>query len=199
MSKDLKLLVQVIVYFILLFIFSWYEDITSSMSPIFLVGFLVNLVLFFLTFIILIIKSIKSIIEKKGKSCSFISLAILLMILSLTWCDGFRFIRIKVDTILYEKDRKIIINMINDDKLLKDDYNNVKLPKEYSFLSSSGEVHVYEHNGDELVSFWVIRGFLSGSIEIVYSPSGEGIIRDVIPYINSLTKLQGNWYYIETE
>lgn len=65
MSKNLKLLVQVIIYFILLFIFSWYEDITSSMSPIFLVGFLVNLVLFILTFIILIIKSIKRIIEKK--------------------------------------------------------------------------------------------------------------------------------------
>lgn len=199
MSKDLKLLVQVIIYFILLFIFSWYEDITSSMSPIFLVGFLVNLVLLILTFIILIIKSIKRIIEKKGKSCSFISLAILLIILSLTWCDGFRFIRVNVDTMLYENDRKIIINMINDDKLLKDEYDNVKLPKEYSFLSSSGEVHVYNHNDTELVSFWVVRGFLSGSIELVYSHSGEGIITDTIPYITKVTKIQDNWYYVETE
>ena len=100
------------------------------------------------------------------------------------------------------KDRKIIIEKIKNNYLNADENGNVILPKEYKNLSTGGSVFVYQNDEKgQVVGFWVFRGMLSGSIEIIYSTGGEELIRknETEHPIIYIEKLKENWYYVETD
>ena len=114
----------------------------------------------------------------------------------------FREVKVRLELNLYEEERLEIIKMIEDNKLKVDDLGNVKLPNKYKKVSTSGEVAVYQNDEDgKLIGFWVFRGMLSGSVQLVYSTGGEEIIRssDIEHPIVSIDKLKDNWYYVVTD
>ena len=102
----------------------------------------------------------------------------------------------------YEKSRLEVIEMVNAGVIVPDEYKNAKLPKKYKYLSSDGKIHIYQNNeSGQQISFWVIRGFLSGSEELMYSSGGEEMIyknRTGHP-IKSINKIKDNWYYVITD
>ena len=101
----------------------------------------------------------------------------------------------------YEHERLHIIEMVKNNEL-KVENNSVLLPKEYKYLSKSGEIIVYVSKDDEqLIGFWLYRGMLSGSDILVYSTFGEELIKkyETNHPITNIEKLKENWYYVETE
>ena len=102
----------------------------------------------------------------------------------------------------YEAARLEVIEMVKNGDIIPDEYKNAKLPKKYKYLSSDGEIHIYQNNeSGQQISFWVIRGFLSGSEELMYSSGGgELIYKNKTGHpIKSINKIKGNWYYVVTD
>ncbi|MBR5093833.1 MAG: hypothetical protein IK095_01935 [Oscillospiraceae bacterium] len=93
--------------------------------------------------------------------------------------------------------------MIRNDQLsAKDGIGNIDLPMGYRRLSSDGQVFLYENDENgQVVCFWVFRGMLSGSFELIYSSGGEELIRanEKKIYVVRIEKLKENWYYVETD
>lgn len=85
--------------------------------------------------------------------------------------------------------------MIEDNRIKVDDLGNDKLPDKCKKVSTSGELAVYQNDGyGKLIGFWVFRGMLSDSVQLVYSTGGEQLI--ISSYIEhpiiSIDKLKDN-------
>ena len=196
--KKIGLLMASLTTFILFFINSWFSD---QLIEYFFVFALIPSFVIFISFIICIIKVIKNLITGYDLF-SFLSLIILILIIIFFFFFPFRNAKIKFELDLYEKNRKIIIEKIKNNYLNADENGNVILPKEYKNLSTSGSVFVYQNDEKgQVVGFWVFRGMLSGSIEIIYSTGGEELIRknETGHPIIYIEKLKENWYYVETD
>ncbi|MBQ3263020.1 MAG: hypothetical protein IJH52_07580 [Oscillospiraceae bacterium] len=88
--------------------------------------------------------------------------------------------------------------MIQSHQLQPDGLGNVDLPAGYRRLSSDGEVFVYQNDKNgQVICFWVFRGMMSGSFELIYSSGGEELIRANETVVN-IEQLKENWYYVET-
>ena len=78
---------------------------------------------------------------------------------------------------------------------------NIKLPI-YKYLSVDGEVYVYQNDEDGTqIGFWIHRGVLTGSEELMYSSNGEKLIKEneTDHPIKRIKKLNKYWYYVITE
>lgn len=52
------------------------------------------------------------------------------------------------------------------------------MPK-YKYVSSDGEIYVYQNDENgTVIGFWILRGMLSGSVELIYSEGEENLIRE---------------------
>ena len=91
--------------------------------------------------------------------------------------------------------------MVRNHKLQKDERGNIILPKKYKKISTSGEVHVYQ-NGENgvVIGFYIYRGIMSGSIELIYSSTDESLIyaNESGHPISEIIKLKDHWYYVVT-
>lgn len=79
---------------------------------------------------------------------------------------------------------------------------NVDLPSKYRKLSTNGQVYLYLNNENDIVlAFWISRGILSGSTQVIYTTGGEELIRsnELGQSITSITKLDDAWYYAITD
>lgn len=113
----------------------------------------------------------------------------------------YREIKTKVEFNKYEIQRLEIIEMIKDEKLIPDEFNNVVLPDDYKNCSVDGEAYIYQNNIEGIeISFWMFRGMQSGSVELIYS-TGEELIRknESGPQIRKIEKIQDNWYLVTTD
>jgi hypothetical protein len=96
-------------------------------------------------------------------------------------------------------DKRLEIVKLIKDKELDDKNRNIKLPK-YKYVSQDGEVHVYQNNEEQVIGFWVFRGMLSGSVELVYSSSDEKLIKENEDIdVCAITELKEHWYYVVTD
>lgn len=108
---------------------------------------------------------------------------------------------VRTEFILYAKARDRVVEMVKEGEVSPDDYGNIKLPLRYSFTSSDEEVHVYDNDAeDTIMTFWIFRGMLSGSCELMYADGGEEQIKEELKpdQIESIEKLKDNWYYVQT-
>lgn len=196
--KRNTLLILSIAFFIIQFLNSWFSD--QLFNKLFLFYSLLNLLLFIL-FVILLISVIKNII--KGKAVvNIVSLIILIIIVLLTLFFPYRKIKTKLELELFESDRNKIIEMVKKNKISPDEYSNAKLPSNYKKLSTSGEIYIYQNDDNGMViGFWIFRGMMSGSTELIYSTGGEKLIRENESGhpIVSINKLKENWYYVVTD
>ena len=197
MKKYILLIVSVIVL-ILSFLNSWFSDMLFD--SLFIFALIPSLVLFVGWIICLVLSIIKLIKDKNV--FNIISFIAVILTALLVLFFPFRETKVRLELNLYEEKRLEIIRMIEDNKLKVDDLGNVKLPNKYKKVSTSGEVAVYQNDEDcKVIAFWVFRGMLSGSIQLVYSDGGEEMIIDseIENPIISIDKLKDNWYYVVTD
>lgn len=198
--KKFRLLLLSILLLLISFVVAWYSDLLFD--ALFVLIFPIFIILF-ICFIVLLVESIKGLVKRKEKPC-LASLAVLVLLFILITRFPFRDARVRLELNLLEEDRMKVVDMIRNDQLQpKDEIGNIILPDEYKMLSSSGEVFQYQNDEDgQVIGFWVFRGMLSGSVELVYSSGGEELIRANEAHIGSITrieKLKNCWFYIETD
>ena len=197
MKKYILLIVSVIVM-ILSFLNSWFFE--QLLDSLFIFALIPSLILFVGWIICLVLSIIKLIKDKNV--FNIISFIAVILTALLVLFFPFRETKVRLELNLYEEKRLEIIRMIEDNKLKVDDLGNVKLPNKYKKVSTSGEVAVHQNDKDgKVIGFWVFRGMLSGSIQLVYSNGGEEMIRssEIEHPIVSIDKLKDNWYYVETD
>lgn len=183
----------------LVFINGWYTDILLH-DYFFLFPLLIELLLF-VGYICCLIFSIKRVLKERT-ILNIISIIILIIAVLLVVFFPFRKCKAKVELSLYEDERLEVIELLKSNKLKTDELGNLDLPEKYRKISTGGEVTVYQNDEDEqVINFWIFRGMLSGSTQLIYSTGGEKLIKDnegghPITYIE---KLHDNWYYVETD
>ena len=196
MKNNKVLFILSCVFFAICFIINWFKhDIYDRIFIIIVIIYFVLLILY----IILLIISIKNI---KTNESIFPTLSIIILIITafIPFKD-FSLNKAKLEVNLYMSKRLEIIELIKQDKL---DYyykKNIKLPK-YKYISSDGEVYVYQNDKDQVICFWLSRGAVDvGSTEIIYSTGGEKLIRKNVKVhpITKIIKLKKDWYYVETD
>ena len=134
------------------------------------------------------------------KQIYLVLFVILLLILSWGVCKLFMNYDMKFEE--YEQDRLEIIRMVKENELVPDKLGNCIMPEEYKKLSQDGWIYIYKNDSEgQVISFWVLRGMQSGSIELIYSTGGEELIRanETGHPIISIEKLKDNWYYVVTD
>ena len=197
MKKYILLIISVIVM-ILSFLNSWFSD--QLLDSLFIFALIPGLILFVGWIICLVLSIIKLIKDKNV--FNIISFIAVILTALLVLFFPFRETKVRLELNLYEEKRLEIIRMIEDNKLKVDDLGNVKLPAKYKKVSTSGEVAVYQNDEHgKVIGFWVFRGMLSGSVQLIYSTGGEKIIRssEIEHPIVSVDKLKDNWYYVVTD
>lgn len=181
--------------FILCFLCNWYSDL--------IIGHFTGFTLFFIKLFLLIIwiiflvKGIKDFnkIAKKGN----VLLVILLVSSIFSLFCNFRWIKTNVEFPLYRKQRERIIEKVKDDEFAYYFDKNIKLPI-YKYVSSDGEIYVYRNDREQVISFWIYRGVLSGNVELIYSSGGKNLIYEIKnnSEIVKIVELDENWYYVES-
>lgn len=196
--KENKYLIIAILVFILCFLNNWYWDII--LQSLFTLS-IVPIIIIFLIYNIFLILTIIDIVRTKKKS-SLVALIIYIIIPIFSIFFPFRECRVNLEIWLYKKQREdIIINVKNKD-YVADENGNIKLPKNLKKVSTSGEVTVYENDNDGvLICFWIMRGVLSGSVQLMYSSGDEVLIykNETGHKITNVEKLKDNWYLVETD
>lgn len=197
-NKDNKYLVIAILLFILCFLYNWYGDIILQMLFSLIV---IPIIILFLIYNIFLILTIIDVVRTKKKS-SIIALIIYIIIPLSSLFIPFRECRVRLEMILYKKQREEAIAKVKNKEYIFDDYGNIELPKNIKKISTSGEITVYENDeGGVLICFWIMRGSLSGSVQLMYSSSDESLIykNETGHKITYVEKLKNNWYLVETE
>jgi len=192
------LLLISIILFILNFLLGWYSDnIYDSIFfiPVIFDGIIIVLNLILIKFALTFRKTNKS---------KLILIAIIIGIVSVVFRFIFPFRNVKIifELQVYEDERLKIIEKVKNNEIEMDENGNVDLPKNLRKLSSSGEITVYQNDEDgQVICFWIFRGLLSGSHQLMYSSGGEKLIKEneTGHPITNIKKLKDNWYYVDTD
>jgi len=192
-----KLIGIEIVFCLLCFIINWYQNYIISYFNIFtLIILKLALYISMVTLLIFYFKNFKNNIKKYLK---IISLILILVSFFFLHYD-FKLIKTKIELSLYEKERSIIIEKVKNNEFSYYYDKNIKLPI-YKSVSSDGEIYVYQNDDNQVISFWIFRGVLSGSTELIYTSTDEKLIYENKSrnLITKIIKLKEHWYYIETD
>lgn len=151
---------------------------------------LIPFLLFFL-----IIKFIFNVITNYKNIFNWISLIII--IFSIVLIFTFNIIRIKIDYLLNNYDRNIVIKNV-DFKTNKDDYyEELTLENKYKNLSCDGKIKIFINNKkDKLIAFCDYYSVPNGEGYFFYSSSKDELIKKHVKGIESIKKLDTNWYYV---
>ncbi|PER53154.1 hypothetical protein [Bacillus thuringiensis] len=148
---------------------------------------------FFIIFIIGIINFIKC---KNWKP-----LVIQLIIIIICIYVPFVKIYMKLDFIIYKEDRKQVIELIEQKKLIPNvEYNSkmIHLPKQFvSTSKNGGDILVQEKENSTLIFFYTYRGILDDFSGFIYSFNDiKPIKSDFNSDFKEIIKVEKNWYYV---
>ena len=197
MKKNILAIISMTI-FIFSFHHCWYSD--QLQNSLFLLNLIPSVILSIAWFTCFVI-SLKELIKKKT-AINILTHVIVIINALIVLFFPFREAKVRLELSLYEEERLEIIKMITDKQLESDDLGHVILPDKYKKISTGGTVFVYQ-NDDKgtVICFWIMRGLLSGSVELIYSTGGEHLIKeneDGHPIV-SIDKLKDNWYYVVTD
>ncbi len=193
MKKNI-LMVLVLLEFIITFLLKWFQD--KIIDYLFLVSIFADVFILF-SFIVLFMILNKNMSKNKSMFECFIILIYILNILVILFFP-FRKIKTKLEFDLYMNDRLEIINLVKQQKSIYNDNNIFVLPNEYKKVSTSGKIIIYKNSSeDTMIGFWIFRGMMSGSVQIIYSSGGEDLIMNSNFDIQHIAKLAENWFYVE--
>lgn len=197
--KKNNLLIMSILLLLVSFATEWYGD--HLFSRLFVFAFPIYIILP-TCFVVLLVMSIRRIATRKEYT-NFFSITVLALLVILIMYFPFRRAKVNYELTRFEPDRLKIVEMIQNNQLPpKDNLGNVDLPVGYGKLSSDGEVFVHQNDANgQVIGFWIFRGMLSGSVELIYSTGGEALIRATQSGhpITKIEKLKENWYYVEMD
>lgn len=194
MRKNIILLFIQVALCIICFFNNWFKDNLFS-NMIFMVPILFNITLIVaFTFIYFY-----SFSKYKNKKLIFkISSLFLFFFTILVSVYDFRLLKTKIELNLYNDERMAIIEKINNNEFSYYYKGNIKLPI-YKYVSSDGEVYVYQNDKScQVVGFWIYRGIMGESIQLIYSPN-EKIIYENLKDVSEIKKLKNKWYYVITK
>ncbi|SHM85967.1 hypothetical protein SAMN04487918_12034 [Bacillus sp. bc15] len=148
---------------------------------------------FFIIFIIGIINFIKC------KNWKLLVIQLIIIII----CIYVPFVKIymKLDFIIYKEDRKQVIELIEQKKLIPNvEYNSkmIHLPKQFvSTSKNGGDVLVQEKENSTLIFFYTYRGILDNFSGFIYSFNDiKPIKSDFNSDFKEIIKVEKNWYYV---
>lgn len=192
-----KLIIIELIFCLFCFGVNWYQNSIIGYFTIF--TYIVLKLVLFILLLVLSIYMINYLKNDKGRISKTILLILLIMAIFLSFYD-FNLIKTKVELKLYEKQRNIIIQKVKNNEFSYYSDKNIKLPI-YKYVSSDGEIHVYQNNEEQVISFWIFRGLLSESIELIYSSTDESLIykNEGGHPIKKIIKLKDHWYYVITD
>lgn len=197
-TKKYSNLILSILILVFSFIKCWYSDYLLNLLFVFYI--ILDLILL-IGYFICLIKNVRN-LKQKINIINILTTIMLVITAILVLFFPFRDSKIKYELNLYEKDRLKVIDMIKNNELKSDEIGDITLPNKYKKISTSEQVFVYQNNDEgQVIGFWVFRGTLSGSIEVIYSTGGEELIKinEKGHPITKIEKLKDNWYYVETD
>ena len=160
--------------------------------------FFVPLVIIPITYIYMFVKSIILIKQEVNNYLNWISLFILILIVIMWIFFNPSNLRNKYEFRKYSDDRSYIINQVKKDKSKFKEKSKIKLEEKYEKLSRDGEITIFLNNEKEsLIGFTISAGIPDEKTYLVYSSSGEKIIKDNIKLITEIEKIDKYWYYVQ--
>lgn len=192
------MLIVSIILFILNFLLGWYRDVL--LDNLFVFQLIPEAFVFLLNIVVILVASI---MRKNNKTkLTLIAIIIIIISLILRFIFPFRNVKTIFELYVYEDERLEIIEKVKNNEIEIDEDGNADLPKKLKKLSSDREITVYQNDEDgQVICFWIFRGMLSGSHQLMYSSGGEKLIKENEtghPIIN-IKKLKENWYYVDTD
>ena len=180
------------------FICSWYSDVLIDRLFVFAIIPLAVSVLILLAGLIL---SVVLIGRRPSEIKYYFPVLISFITIVVLFVFPFRTARVNLELQLYDKVRTQIIEMVKRREITADKLGNAELPSEFSQTSSDGHVFIYQNDEEQVISFWVFRGLLSGSIQLIYSSLDESLIyeNETGHPIIGVEKLKEHWYLVETD
>lgn len=191
MKTKNKILIINIIDLILNFIICWFSDQIIDYSFVLSIFFDLFIFISIIFLIVIIIRNFNR------ELIDYIITIILILNIVLVIFFPFRIVKTKYEFNKYKKARLTIINKIYNNELIAKD-RNIVLSDDYKKYSASGEVYLYLKNENNIVvAFWIYRGMMSGSVQLIYSTNEELLLKSN-QYIEKVIKLDENWYYVET-
>ena len=192
------MLIVSIILFILNFLLGWYGDVL--LDNLFVFQLIPEAFVFLLNIVVLLVACI---MRKNNKTkLTLIAIIIVIISLILRFIFPFRNVKTILELYIYEEERLQIVEKVKNNEIETDENGNADLPKNLRKLSSDGEITVYQNDENgQVICFWVFRGMLSGSHQLMYSSNGEKLIREneTGHPITKIKKLKDNWYYVDTD
>lgn len=201
MKKYISLILSIFAL-IINFISFWHSDALINRFFVFgIIPFAFAIGTLLASFIVSLFVLITSIIRHRCALVNYISLALAIITVVMIFCFPFRMARVYLELVLYEKDRYEIVEMVKDGEILPDKLGNARLPRAYDQVSSDGNIFIYQNDEEQVVSFWVFRGMLSGSIELIYSSADRSLIyaNETAHAITKIEELKEHWYLVHTD
>jgi len=187
-----------LILFIINFILGWYEDML--LDNLFIFQLIPEAFIVLLNIVVILVALI---IKKTNKSkLSLIAIIIVIGSMFLRLVFPFRNVKTVLELYIYEEERLQIIEKVKNNEIEIDEYGNAELPKNLKKLSSDGEITIYKNDKEgQVICFWIFRGMLSGSHQLIYSSNGERLIKEneTGHPIISVKNLKDNWYYVKTD
>lgn len=176
----------------------WYADMLFDRYFIFgVIPVICSIVMLIIGVIVAIVYiSMRKTIKKSCFSLCVFAVTFLIIIFF-----PFRMAKLKIEFPLYENERLQVVQMVANGEMDVDNIGNAELPKEFNHLSSDGNIFVYQNDTEQVVCFWVFRGMLSGSKELIYCSQGEELIRknETGHPIIEIEKLKEHWFLVGTD
>ena len=184
-------LIFTIVNFIGMYICCWYSD--YLFDTFFIVG-LIPLLVFFLAEVIFFFIGLGR-LRKKYKVVDLVCIILIIINLVSILFIPFRDIRARLEFLLYFDERNEVIDIIKENK---DNIGIVKLEDKYKKVSNSGDVFVYYNDKETVVGFYVFRGMMSSTTQVVYSSGGKYFVmyNQNGSKPKKIKELNKNWYYV---
>ena len=197
MKKNFALLFSVCA-FLLSFVTFWFSDVLFNR---FFVFGLIPMVASVLSLLGSLIVSIIAMFRKPTAIKSFLGIAISLFSIIVILVFPFRSTKVNLELEMYDKGRTQIVEMVKSGDIISSAWGNAELPFRFTHLSSDGNIFIYQNDEEQVISFWVFRGMLSGSVQLIYSSKDESLIYENEDghSIVSIEELKDHWYLVETD
>lgn len=176
----------------------WYADVLFN--RFFVLGIL-PLIFSVFTLLVSLILSTAFVVRNPSMIQCSASLCITFITIILLFCFPFRMAKVNLELKLFDKQRNQIIEMVKNEEIIPDNLGNAELPFVFTHTSSDGNISVYQNDEEQVISFWVFRGMLSGSVELVFSSLDETLIYENVNghFITSVEELKEHWYLVKTD
>ena len=193
-KKYINLVVSALIFIFALLVYI-FSDIIFDAGGIY--PTLTNIIIVWSSFILLFICLYK--IIKRKEMINIVSICILILALIIN-NTTFNVDYVKDFFDKLEK-RTEVVNLIKEGKLVADEYNNIKLPKEYKNVSADGEVSILKNDEDnQMIGFWISRGINTDGKLYIYSSDGKAAIIDKFgeEYCDVGHLYDDTWFYVTT-